>query len=243
MNHVSQVRRVSAHARWELKLLIRNGEQLLLTFVIPVVLLLALGLTHLSTQKINAAVPTVFAVSILATCFTSLAIGTGFERRSGALRYLGTTPLSRLDLILGKLIATATLTLMSLAVVAITGLFLDWRPSIAGIGIALIVVLLSAAVWVSWALVIAGHFRAEAVLAIANGLFLVMMIFGGIVIATSHMPNAVAHVVDLLPSAAMANGLRDALESGSVPALAISILVFWAIAGIWLAKKVFRWEP
>lgn len=243
MNHVSQVRRVSAHARWELKLLIRNGEQLLLTFVIPVVLLLALGLTHLSTQKINAAVPTVFAVSILATCFTSLAIGTGFERRSGALRYLGTTPLSRLDLILGKLIATATLTLMSLAVVAITGLFLDWRPSIAGIGIALIVVLLSAAVWVSWALVIAGHFRAEAVLAIANGLFLVMMIFGGIVIATSHMPNAVAHVVDLLPSAAMANGLRDALESGSVPALAISVLVFWAIAGIWLAKKVFRWEP
>ena len=243
MNHVSQVRRVSAHARWELKLLIRNGEQLLLTFVIPVVLLLALGLTHLSTQKINAAVPTVFAVSILATCFTSLAIGTGFERRSGALRYLGTTPLSRLDLILGKLIATATLTLMSLAVVAITGLFLDWRPSIAGIGIALIVVLLSAAVWVSWALVIAGHFRAEAVLAIANGLFLVMVIFGGIVIATSHMPNAVAHVVDLLPSAAMANGLRDALESGSVPALAISVLVFWAIAGIWLAKKVFRWEP
>ena len=235
MNHVSQVRRVSAHARWELKLL--------LTFVIPVVLLLALGLTHLSTQKINAAVPTVFAVSILATCFTSLAIGTGFERRSGALRYLGTTPLSRLDLILGKLIATATLTLMSLAVVAITGLFLDWRPSIAGIGIALIVVLLSAAVWVSWALVIAGHFRAEAVLAIANGLFLVMVIFGGIVIATSHMPNAVAHVVDLLPSAAMANGLRDALESGSVPALAISVLVFWAIAGIWLAKKVFRWEP
>ena len=243
MKHVSQARRVSAHARWELKLLIRNGEQLLLTFVIPVVLLLALGLTHVSTQKINASVPTVFAVSILATCFTSLAIGTGFERRSGALRYLGTTPLSRLDLILGKLIATATLTLMSLAVVSITGLFLDWRPSIAGRGLALLVILLSAAVWVSWALVIAGHFRAEAVLAIANGLFLVMMIFGGVVIATSHMPTAVAHVVNLLPSAAMANGLRDALETGSLPGLGIGVLILWAVAGTWLAKKVFRWEP
>ncbi len=243
MKHVSQARRVSAHARWELKLLIRNGEQLLLTFVIPVVLLLALGLTHVSTQKINASVPTVFAVSILATCFTSLAIGTGFERRSGALRYLGTTPLSRLDLILGKLIATATLTLMSLAVVSITGLFLDWRPSIAGLGLALLVILLSAAVWVSWALVIAGHFRAEAVLAIANGLFLVMMIFGGVVIATSHMPTAVAHVVNLLPSAAMANGLRDALETGSLPGLGIGVLILWAVAGTWLAKKVFRWEP
>ncbi|MDD2817264.1 MAG: ABC transporter permease [Candidatus Nanopelagicales bacterium] len=243
MKHVSQARRISAHAGWELKLLIRNGEQLLLTFVIPVVLLLALGLTNLSNQTINAAVPTVFAVSILATCFTSLAIGTGFERRSGALRYLGTTPLSRLDLILGKLIATATLTLMSIAVVAITGLFRNWRPSIFGLFIALLIIVLSAAVWVAWALVIAGHFRAEAVLAIANGLFLVMMIFGGVVIATSHMPTAVAHVVNLLPSAAMANGLRDALESGEIPYLALVILAVWAFAGTWLARKVFRWEP
>lgn len=243
MNHVSQSRRVSAHALWELKLLIRNGEQLLLMFVIPVVLLLALGLTNLSSQKINTAVPTVFAVSILATCFTSMAIGTGFERRSGALRYLGTTPLSRLDLILGKLIATATLTLMSIIVVAITGLFLDWRPSLAGIGISLVVMLISAAVWVAWALAIAGFFRAEAVLAIANGLFLVFMIFGGVVIATSHMPNAVGKVIDFLPSAAMANGLRDALETGSVAPLAIAVLIFWAAAGLWLAKRVFRWEP
>ena len=104
-------------------------------------------------------------------------------------------------------------------------------------------ILLSAAVWVSWALVIAGHFRAEAVLAIANGLFLVMMIFGGVVIATSHMPTAVAHVVNLLPSAAMANGLRDALETGSLPGLGIGVLILWAVAGTWLAKKVFRWEP
>lgn len=243
MNHVSQSRRVSAHALWELKLLIRNGEQLLLMFVIPVVLLIALGLTNLSSQKINTAVPTVFAVSVLATCFTSMAIGTGFERRSGALRYLGTTPLSRLDLILGKLIATAALTLMSIIVVAITGLFLHWQPSLAGIGIALVVMLISAAVWVAWALAIAGFFRAEAVLAIANGLFLVFMIFGGVVIATSHMPNVVGKVVDFLPSAAMANGLRDALETGSVPPLAIAVLIFWAAAGLWLAKRVFRWEP
>jgi len=243
MNHVSMSRRVFAHAQWELKLLIRNGEQLLLTFVIPVVLLLALGFTKLSSQSIDTAVPTVFAVSILATCFTSLAIGTGFERRSGALRYLGTTPLSRLDLIFGKLIATGTLTLLSIIAVAITGAFLDWRPSPAGIGLALLIAVLSAAVWVSWALAIAGYFRAEAVLAIANGLFLVLMIFGGVVIATSRMPSALARMVDLLPSAAMANGLREALQSGSVSALGVIVLIVWVIVGVWLAKRVFRWEP
>ncbi|CAB4664391.1 unannotated protein [freshwater metagenome] len=243
MNHVSMARRVTAHAQWELKLLIRNGEQLLLTFVIPVVLLLALGFTKLSTQSIDAAVPTVFAVSILATCFTSLAIGTGFERRSGALRFLGTTPLSRLDLVFGKLIATGLLTLSSIIAVAITGTFLDWRPSASGLALALIVGVLSATVWVSWALVIAGYFRAEAVLAIANGLFLVLMIFGGVVIATSRMPNLLAHMVDLLPSAAMANGLRDALQLNSVPVFALIVLAVWALIGIWMAKRVFRWEP
>lgn len=243
MNHVSQFQRVRAHASWELKLLIRNGEQLLLTFIIPVALLLALGFTSLSTQKIDTAVPTVFAVSILATCFTSLAIGTGFERRSGALRYLGTTPLSRLDLILGKLTATAILTFLSIVAVAITGLFLDWRPSVTGILLALPIGVLAAAAFVSWALVIAGHFRAEAVLAIANGLFLLMMIFGGVVIATTHMPSSIARIVDLLPSAAMANGLRSSLETGSCSLSIFVILAFWTATGIWLAKKVFRWEP
>lgn len=235
--------RIRAHARWELRLLLRNGEQLLLMFVVPVLLLFALGFSGLSTKSINAAVPTVLAVSIMATCFTSLAIGTGFERRSGALRYLGTTPLTRLDLITGKFLATAALTAMSAAVVIALGLALSWHPALNGALSALLVALLAAAAWVSWALVLAGALRAEAVLAIANGLFLLLIMFGGVAVATSHMPGAVGAVIDLLPSAALANGLRESLETGQFPALAIVVLAAWTVVGVVLARRSFRWEP
>lgn len=235
--------RIRAHARWELRLLLRNGEQLLLMFVVPVLLLIALGFSGLSTKSINAAVPTVLAVSIMATCFTSLAIGTGFERRSGALRYLGTTPLTRLDLITGKFLATAALTGMSAAVVIALGLALSWHPVLTGVFSALLVALLAAAAWVSWALVLAGALRAEAVLAIANGLFLLLIMFGGVAVATSQMPEAVGAVIDLLPSAALANGLREALETGQFPALAIAVLAVWTLVGVVLARRSFRWEP
>ncbi|MDP2014958.1 MAG: ABC transporter permease [Actinomycetota bacterium] len=243
MSQTSSTARTRAHARWELRLLLRNGEQLLLMFIVPVLLLFALGLSGLATKSINSAVPTVLAVSIMATCFTSLAIGTGFERRSGALRYLGTTPLTRLDLIAGKFLATAALTAISAVVVIVLGFFLSWQPVLRGVLPALLVGLLAAAAWVSWAMVLAGVFRAEAVLAIANGLFLLFIAFGGVAIATSQMPGAVGAVIDLLPSAALANGLRQSLESGTFPALSIGVLAAWTVLGVLLARRSFRWEP
>ena len=240
---ISATTRISAHARWELRLLLRNGEQLLLMFIVPVLLLFALGRSGLSTKGINAAVPTVLAVSIMATCFTSLAIGTGFERRSGALRYLGTTPLTRVDLIVGKFLATATLTAMSAAVVVVLGLFLSWDPVLSGLLPALLVAALAAAAWVSWAMVLAGILRAEAVLAIANGLFLLFIAFGGVAVATSQMPGPVAAIINLLPSAALANGLRDSLEAGAFPVQSIAVLAAWTVVGVLLARRTFRWEP
>jgi len=243
VTHTSAAQRIRAHALWELRLLLRNGEQLLLMFVVPVLLLIAIGFSGLSTKRIDAAVPTVLAVSIMATCFTSLAIGTGFERRSGALRYLGTTPLTRLDLIVGKFAATAVLTAMSMIVIVIVGLALSWRPDLTGIPAAGLIAVLAAAAWVSWALVLAGLLRAEAVLAIANGLFLLLILFGGVVVATSQMPDAVASVIDLLPSAALANGLRESLQQGGLPVLPVIVLLVWTAIGVVLARRSFRWEP
>jgi len=243
MTPTTPATRMRAHARWELRLLLRNGEQLLLMFIVPVLLLFALGLSGLSTKGINAAVPTVLAVSIMATCFTSLAIGTGFERRSGALRYLGTTPLTRLDLISGKFLATGALTAMSAAVVVALGLAMSWHPALSGLLSAALVAVLAAAAWVSWAMVLAGILRAEAVLAIANGLFLLFIAFGGVAVATSQMPGPVAAVIDLLPSAALANGLRTSLETGAFPTLAVIVLAAWTVVGVVLARRTFRWEP
>ena len=234
-----------AHASWELRLTLRNGEQLLLTLIIPLVLLIAMCVTSFvpaaeGLSRVASAFPVVCTVSVIATCFTSLAIGTGFERRSGALTFLATTPLGRQGLVIGKVIATILLAALSIALVTVTAITLGWRPSPAAIW-ALPILIIAGIAFASWALFIASAFRAEAVLAIANALFLLLILLGGVIINSTSMP--LGGLVALLPSAALANCLRETLGSGTAPGWpAIFTLFAWAIVGFALARSRFRWQ-
>lgn len=229
--------RAVAHMRWELRLLLRNGEQVLVMFVIPLALLIALDLTGIGPEP----VPPVLTVSIMATCFTSLAIATAFERRSGALRHAATTPLTRLELLTGKLLATGLCALISVGVIAAVAVILGWRP--AGTWPAsLVVAVAGAAAFAALAVLLAGTLRAEAVLALANGLFILLIVFGGVLIPVGSMPAPVGAVVSLLPSAALADGLRATLVDGAFPVMDITALVVWAIAAALLARRTFRWD-
>ena len=237
--------RVRAHAAWETRLLLRNGEQLLLVFLIPIILVLTLGLTSVLPGGMQQALPTVLTVSVLAACFTSLAIATGFERRSGALRFLATTPLTRSNLLAGKALATAAVTLASMVVVIIVAGLLGWRPASSWpLGVPLVI--LGCLTFAGWGLLLAGTVRAEAVLAIANGVFLILTLFGGIIIPTKAMPAALGGIVAWLPTAALAGGLRTALDTGTTwsagQILPILILLGWALVGALLARRYFRWE-
>ena len=234
-----------AHARWELGLTLRNGEQLLLTLIIPPALLIGICLTtdlpnNDGLTRIESAFPIVCMVSLIATCFTSLAIGTGFERRSGALTFLATTPLRRQGLVTGKVLATVALASISLAIVSVVALLFGWRPEAAAWW-ALPTILIAGIAFASWALVIASVFRAEAVLAIANALFLVLIVVGGASARLSSMTGGA--VFDLIPSAALANALRSCLGVGIAPCWsALVVLAVWAVLGFVLARSRFRWQ-
>lgn len=231
--------RARAHARWELRLLLRNGEQILLMFVIPIALLVALVVMR--RGEIDTQVPIVMAVSLIATCFTSLAIGTGFERRAGALTFLATTPLSRLDLLLGKAIATATLASMSIAVLAIVAATMGWRPN-AQWPVVVLFVAVGGGAFAALAVLLAGILRAEAVLALANAIFVILIVFGGVVFAAADMPAAIGHVVSLLPSAALADSLQSALNGGAFPLGQLVVLVAWGTLAALLARRTFTWD-
>jgi ABC-2 type transport system permease protein len=238
-------RRTTAQARWETRLLLRNGEQLLLTIVIPVGLLLGLALVLPVTtgpDRVAHALATVASVSIISAAFTSLAIATAFERRSGALRFLGTTPLTRMELLIGKLLATVLVSVISLAVVTLTAIALGWRPA-SGALWAVPVALLGLAAFAAWGMALAGALRAEAVLAVANGLFLVLIIFGGVIVPASSLPGPLATLAGLLPSGALTDAMTSALVQGSAPALApIAVLAVWLAAGCVAAVRGFRWS-
>lgn len=244
MSH-GPVQRVIAHARWESRLLLRNGEQLLLTLLIPAGLFLGLALLDLwpaSGNRVAAAVATVWTVSALAGCFTSLAIGTGFERRSGALRFLATTPLTRLELLAGKVAAAAFVTGLSVALVGVLALVVGWRPDARAL-LALCVLALGCAALGAWAFALAGMLRAEAVLAVANGIFVLLLIVGGIVIPLDRLPSAMATVAGYLPTGALNESLQALLVDGSGPtAQNIVVLVVWLVVGAALARRYFRWS-
>ena len=242
---MTSLTRILAQGRWETRLLLRNGEQLLLTIVIPLGLLLILALTDVLPQTtggdtIAASLATVLAVSVISTGFTSLAIATGFERRSGALRLLATTPLTSRELLFGKAGATVVVTALSGGLATLLAVILGWRPTPSALVVP-VLVLLGVAAWAPWAFVLAGSLRAEGVLAVANGLFLVFLLFGGVVIPAASLPDLLGAVVPYLPSGALVESLAASLGGTAVPAMAAGVLLAWSALGTLVATRTFRW--
>ncbi len=243
---------VAAQASLELRTLVRNGEQLILTLIIPVLLLLAFGheaIVSLSSlgsgSRIDFVVPGILALAVLSTAFTSLAIGTGFERRYGVLKRLGASPLSRRGLIAAKTITVLTVELAQSALVLLVGALLGWSPHAAGSAVIWVPVLLLAgtAAFTGLAMLMAGTLRAEGTLAGANLLYLIMLGLGGILFPLTKFPAGARPVLKLLPADALSDGLRSLLEhSSGLPAADLLVLCVWAAVGITLAARTFRWE-
>ena len=240
--------RVLAHARLELTMLMRNGEQLLLTVVLPLGLLLMLVLTDLidvggdtRTDRLAIVVPGMIALAVLSTSFTALAIQTGFERRYGVLRRIGTTPLRRIDVLTGKSLAVLAIESVQILVLVGVGLGLGWRPDPVGVALIAPLVLLGSAALGSLALLLAGVVRAEATLAVANLAYLALA-GAGVVIPVDRAPSGLQPLLELLPSAALAESLRTATITGTVAWELVAVLVVWAVAGAAAATRWFRWE-
>jgi ABC-2 type transport system permease protein len=242
-------RMIGAQAALELRTLARNGEQLLLTLIIPVLLLIAFGREALVSvgagSRIDFVVPGILALAVMSTAFTSLAIGTGFERRYGVLKRLGASPLSRQGLIAAKTVSVLTVELAQAALVLGVGALLGWSPDATGAAVVWVPLLLLAgtAAFSGLAMLLAGTLRAEATLAAANLLYLVMLGIGGALFPLTKFPAGARPVLKLLPADALSDGLRTVLaHAGGFPGQDLAVLCVWAVAGITLAARTFRWE-
>ena len=245
-------RMVLAQARMEARLMLRNGEQLLLAIVIPVIVLVGgvaaagrLGSTFEGHAPVDLLTPGVLALAVMSTAFTSVAIATGFERRYGVIKLLGSSPLPRHGLLLGKVLALLNVVALQLVVLAAVALALGWQPSPASppttvLGLVLAVGLGTAA-FASLGLLVAGALRAEATLALANLVYLLLMAGGGVVLPTSTY-GAAAGVIQWLPSAALGEAMRAALIDAEVDGRSLVVLVAWAVVGTVLTARTFRWE-
>lgn len=233
----------------ELKLLLRNGEQLVLALVIPLLLLIAgtdsdkivdLG----PGRPIDIITPGVLALAILSTSFTSLAIATGFERRYGVLKRLGASPLPRSGLLLGKIGAILAVEILQLVVLSIVAGLLGWEPHGGVIAVVWLVLLafFATAAFGSLGLLIAGTLRAEATLAIANLVYVVLLVGGGVLVPLSRYPAAAQPFLTWLPSGALGQGLRDSFDGGTPGFLPFVVLIIWSVVAGFLTSRAFKWE-
>ncbi|HEY0186309.1 MAG TPA: ABC transporter permease [Cellulomonas sp.] len=241
-------RRVLAQAGFEARAVLRNGEQLLVTLIIPVVVLIGLGRTTLvdvtagDAARIDVVTPGVLGLAVLAGSMTSQAIATAFDRRNGVLRLLATTPLGRGGLLAGKALAVLAVAALQVVVVGGVGLLAGWRPAPAGLLPAALALLLGAAACTALALLLAGTLRAEAVLAVANLLLVVLAVVGGVVLPVADLPGWWGRIAELLPTGALGEALRTALLHGGFPAVHLAVLTAWTLLLAAAVRRWFRWD-
>ena len=238
---------LSAQARTETTLSLRRGESLLLTLGIPVGLLVFFSVVDVlpidADNHVDFLAPGVLALAVMSTAMVNLAIATGFERQYLVLKRLGATPLGRRRLLAAKTMAIGAVLVVQVVVLVAFALVLGWEPDVAGAPLALVGAALATVGFAGLGLLMAGTLRGEMTLALANGLYLVLLLLGGMVIPLAELPAAVRSVAEVLPSAALADIMAGTLTEGSeVAARSWVVLVLWAVAAPVAAVRWFRWE-
>jgi ABC-2 type transport system permease protein len=236
---------VAAQTRIELMMTLRRGESLLVTLVIPLGILLfftKVDAVTVTGEPIDFLVPGVLSLAVMSTAMVSLGIATGFERRYGVLKRLGSTPLSRSGLLMAKTANVLAIEALQAVLIIAVGIALGWEPN-AGIFPAFGLLLIGTVAFAGIGMLMAGTLRAEANLAAANGLFLLLLFLGGMAYPLERLPDALEVVARALPAAALSECVRGVLASSPhLPVGDFLVLLVWAIGAPLLAIRFFRWE-
>jgi ABC-2 type transport system permease protein len=239
-------RMIAAQAALETRMLLRNGEQLLLTVVIPTLLLVlfsSVDIVDTGTGKaVDFLAPGILALAVMSTAFTGQAIATGFERRYGVLKRLASSPLPRWGLMTAKTASVLVTEVLQVILLTVIAFALGWSPHGNPLAVLLLMVLGTAA-FSGLGLLVAGTLKAEATLAAANLVFLLLLVGGGVIVPLDKFPSGAQDVLGLLPISALSDGLRDVLQHGAgTPWGDLGILAAWAVAGLAAAGTFFRWD-
>ncbi|WP_107071158.1 ABC transporter permease [Streptomyces cyaneogriseus] len=237
---------IAAQAALETRMLLRNGEQLLLTVVIPTLLLVLFSSVDVvdtgEGEAVDFLAPGVLALAVMSTAFTGQAIATGFERRYGVLKRLAASPLPRWGLMTAKTVSVLVTEVLQVALLTVIAFALGWSPHGNPL-VVLLLLLLGTAAFSGLGLLMAGTLKAEATLAAANLVFLLLLVGGGVIVPLDRFPDAARDVLGLLPISALSDGLRDVLRHGAgMPWGDLGILAVWSVVGLAAAGKLFRWE-
>ncbi|WP_238147609.1 ABC transporter permease [Rothia uropygioeca] len=242
--------RILAQGRYETISMLKNGEQLMLLILFPLMALFGLAFTgfldtwaeHFGGSRVDVAMPGVLALCAMSTALSGQGIATGFDRRYGVLRFLSTTPLGRGGLIAGKGVAVLSVVVIQYVVMGVVGFALGWNPSVLGFLLSLPTLIVGAAAFTAIGLLVAGVVRAEATLAVVNTVWVVLATVGGSLIPAHQFPGAASWLIELLPSGALGAALRSDMLNHQFAWWPHLVLVMWILVAGLAAKRWFKWS-
>lgn len=242
------MRALAAQSAAEVRMTLRRGDSVLLALGIPVGLLVFFSLVDVLpkpagvTDPVTFLAPGILALAVMSSAMVSLGIATGFERQHGVLKRLASTPLGRPALLGAKTVAILAMEALQTVVLVTVALALGWNPA-GNAGLAVVAIVIATVAFAGIGLLMAGTLRAEVTLAGANGLYLVLLLLGGMVIPLSRLPGPLRSVARALPSGALSDALHGSLAAGAtVPGRAWAVLAIWAVAAPLAAGLTFKWE-
>lgn len=237
----SAARMFAAQGRMETILFLRHGEQLLLSVIIPLIMLVATARMPLLGEDttIQQILPMILAIATTSSGFTGQAIALAFDRRYGALKRTGASGVPASTIIAGKVIAVAVMAGLQTLLLGTVALLLGWRAEPLGVVLALVVLFIGVAAFSALGLLMGGTMSSELVLALGNLIWVVLVGIVGWVLWSQGLDAA--GWWSLVPSVALASGLTVAFD-GSLPWMQIIVLLAWAGAASAAAAKWFRFE-
>lgn len=242
-----RLRQILIQTQFELLLTLRRGENVLITLIVPVILLIFFTSLNIAPvvngHAVNFLLPGILALAVMAAGMVNLGIATAYERYYGVLKRLGASPLPRSGLIIAKVISILVLEIVQvILVVGIAVVLYGWQPAGSPF-LAVLVMALGTVTFAAIGLAMAGALRAEVTLAGANALFLLFVLLGGGVLPLSHLPVPVAAIAQLLPAAAFTQALQATMSNGTAfPGFALVVLAIWAVVALFIAIRTFQWE-
>ena len=236
-------RLVSAQAAVETRLTLRRGENLLAMIVLPAAALWFLGSLPGTTRTVESILPGVLALALVASGLVNLAIATGFERGYGVLKRLGGSPLGRDGLLVTKLIVVAVIAVAQVVLLTALAVAMGFRPGPTASPIVLVAAIaLGSGTSSALGLLLAGTLRAEATLVVANVLFLVALVLGGVLVPLTDLPAGLQTIALISPVGAIAEMFRCALGVGGDFLRSAGVVAIWGVAGALATTRLFRWD-
>ncbi len=231
--------------RFERKMFWRNPSAAFFNFLLPLLLLVLTATAFgVDDDGLNTLIPGIAGMGVLATTFTALSFNITVLREDGVLKRVRGTPIPA-GAYLGGLMGSVTLNaFLQVIMVVAVGHFaygVEWpaEPGLLVLFTALGVVCF-AALGVAFSHAIPNE---DAAPAYTNAVFLPLIFISGVFYSTDDLPEALKVIAEVFPLTHLIDGLSEAIVGGSGEVwTAAAVLGVWAVAGLVLAVRFFRWE-